>query len=558
MVLALRIQWTKVGEPDSPVIIDDCITMNINKSTEIKNNLANLTLKNAHTKFRDVVTPTSTNIIGEYMDETTGSIMFSQDDEIRIWAKFLDDADDYSGTWWDDDSLIGAYTMQEHQLQTLENSSRIQLKAVDIAYILFNKIHTYSYGVANKWTAPGVIRHVCRFYGESETSSIDTQSGTDNDTGTSYIVKAKFVSEGGYIKDYRTTAEGGPSTTLNGAINDSDTTITLTSSTGFDDDGGTIVIEGEHISYTGISGNDLTGCTRGIDDTEAASHADTTAVYQGFPLVLLNKSWSPLFEWIGEMSQTENLNYLSEVTQGATPFYNRAYIFWVDKKNEAHWFYPDDTEDLTVELAEEGRRGWRLDKSVFEAVNFIIFNCGEDMYGNGITYYLFDETTDVTTLKMRYQPMTKIVHFLVNEDIATNSTRDTTNQDTLKQFPDAGEYPLTPTFLDDANKFRASIGAAARTNVTNDSEYNNCLREAAKWRGIQQAKKITTARTGLRYRGQLIIKGQNVNPGDLVSVTNGWVGLDSQLLRVLNVTHSINRNGWETTLEVQEDEKTIS
>ena len=69
----------------------------------------------------------------------------------------------------------------------------------------------------------------------------------------------------------------GQTTTLNGDINDSVTTITLTSSSGFSA-AGTVRIGDELITYTGISSNDLTGCTRGTNSTSAESHSSGAAV----------------------------------------------------------------------------------------------------------------------------------------------------------------------------------------------------------------------------------------------------------------------------------------
>jgi hypothetical protein len=68
-------------------------------------------------------------------------------------------------------------------------------------------------------------------------------------------------------------------TTLNGAINDSTTTIVLTSSTNFPSTGTNHILIGtEEISYTGISGNTLTGVTRGVRNTTAASHSDGATI----------------------------------------------------------------------------------------------------------------------------------------------------------------------------------------------------------------------------------------------------------------------------------------
>jgi len=65
------------------------------------------------------------------------------------------------------------------------------------------------------------------------------------------------------------------STTLNEELTSSDTTITLTSTSEFMHYG-RIKIDSELIDYSGISGNDLTGCVRGVGDTTAASHSSTT------------------------------------------------------------------------------------------------------------------------------------------------------------------------------------------------------------------------------------------------------------------------------------------
>jgi len=74
-------------------------------------------------------------------------------------------------------------------------------------------------------------------------------------------------------------AAGAVTTTLNGAINASVTTLTLTDASQFPDSGTNFIIIGsEEISYTGVSGNTLTGLTRGVAGTTAASHSDGATV----------------------------------------------------------------------------------------------------------------------------------------------------------------------------------------------------------------------------------------------------------------------------------------
>ena len=95
-----------------------------------------------------------------------------------------------------------------------------------------------------------------------------------------------YINEGGGYNDItpiRTTTSAGEVTfsasdnELDGAISAIDTTITLTSSSGFPTSG-RIKIDSEIITYASLSSNNLIGCVRGVNDTVAATHADEADV----------------------------------------------------------------------------------------------------------------------------------------------------------------------------------------------------------------------------------------------------------------------------------------
>jgi hypothetical protein len=73
---------------------------------------------------------------------------------------------------------------------------------------------------------------------------------------------------------------------LNGAINNSQTTLTLTDGSAFPSVNGTgspvqnmqVVIGSERITCTTRSGNTLSGCTRGAESTTPASHSSGATV----------------------------------------------------------------------------------------------------------------------------------------------------------------------------------------------------------------------------------------------------------------------------------------
>jgi len=75
------------------------------------------------------------------------------------------------------------------------------------------------------------------------------------------------------------TVSGEAQTSLNGGINSSTTTIVLTDATLFPSSGTSFIqIGSEEISYTGLSGNTLTGVTRGVRNTTATSHSNADTV----------------------------------------------------------------------------------------------------------------------------------------------------------------------------------------------------------------------------------------------------------------------------------------
>ena len=86
---------------------------------------------------------------------------------------------------------------------------------------------------------------------------------------------------------------GAFTTVLSADINSSTTTVTLNDTSQFPSSGTSFVLIGtEEISYTGISGNTLTGVTRGVRNTTAASHSAGATVTNTSQYVAWNKQAS--------------------------------------------------------------------------------------------------------------------------------------------------------------------------------------------------------------------------------------------------------------------------
>ena len=143
-----------------------------------------------------------------------------------------------------------------------------------------------------------------------------------------------FFPHGMYSTSNNVTIHGvksGASTTLNGAITATATTLTLTSGTNFDDDSGKysktasneyfIKIDDEIMKYTTISDTAVSSITRGLDSTTAAAHADgaTVELYQlhKVPFTEINKTHTDIAN-IGMESYTVTLDTTPVIDGGGS------------------------------------------------------------------------------------------------------------------------------------------------------------------------------------------------------------------------------------------------
>ena len=138
--------------------------------------------------------------------------------------------------------------------------------------------YPFNHSTNTSTLVPGVVRYTI----PSSTKYIDYNTARikkDTDLSASGV-NLKRLNYNEYIsKEFATQEDEIESTTLNGTHTDSVTTLTLVSTTGFAASG-SVYIASELISYTAISGNTLTGCTRGAEGTTAAAYASGVVVTQ--------------------------------------------------------------------------------------------------------------------------------------------------------------------------------------------------------------------------------------------------------------------------------------
>ena len=114
----------------------------------------------------------------------------------------------------------------------------------------------------------------------SSAAATATVSAGGSTTVEFYFVVGPQKQTYGYgwgVSTWGGTISDAASTTVNEDLDNSETTITLSSAASFPT-AGTILIGSELITYTGKSTNDLTGCTRGALGTTATTHSNGATV----------------------------------------------------------------------------------------------------------------------------------------------------------------------------------------------------------------------------------------------------------------------------------------
>lgn len=229
--------------------------------------------------------------------------------------------------------------------------------------------------------------------------------------------------------------------------------------------------------------------------------ASTKSDGNAFKTITYGTDWKPAYDTIAELSQPE---FTGD---------DRAYIFYVDANNDLHWFYPSQSNPIALTEGTDKILKMNLEYSTRDMVNMVIFKCGTDKSGNAIYDYYFDPSIDSSELRMQYQNWQSIT-----EDM----------QSATDPFDWAG---------------------------SNDDQ----IRTEAKKRGKAKAQVICQAFGNPRWKGTIQMKGNtSFTAGDLLSLTSTSYGLKAEKVRVHDVIHNIDKNGWTTTLEIDQDAKAIT
>jgi len=257
-----------------------------------------------------------------------------------------------------------------------------------------------------------------------------------------------------------------------------------------------------------------------------------------YPDISLGKTWKPIYEWVEELSQVQFTNSAAEIAAGTEKCLLK-HIYFVDKENRFHWEYPDNEEDYTFITGQVNDDGDIYDinvkKSSFDVVNTVFFSAGKDLNNVNVLGYFYDTSSDENKLKTKFMPYTDICVNLRRAEV--NNGNITINED--------------DTITINNSSGTTSWGEAYST----ENDFKDKFFDFATSLAEARAKRFTTKRGSPRWKGTITIKGKVLNAGEIVNLTAYPIGIVNQNLRIQKLTHKINKTGWTTFLDVEEDER---
>jgi len=246
---------------------------------------------------------------------------------------------------------------------------------------------------------------------------------------------------------------------------------------------------------------------------------------------------------------------------------NGQYIYWVDYNStddryEFHWKAKSTTSTSTVTEGIDFNK-IEASRSIDGVINVVIYNVGNDAYGNGQEYLNYDFTISGYGSRWKYVSETDtITQTILQTEFEQNLSKFDTGDDGEKtsNFPndyDSGgngywEFDFTP----ETSQGDRTDSSNASKNVTTDKAFNNVIRTHAYWMGKDATQKYIQLFSNPRFKAKLSVPITNDNTyviGDMYTLDIPAFNLNQKKLRLVQIDEEFNK----TILFFEEDETTV-
>lgn len=327
-------------------------------------------------------------------------------------------------------------------------------------------------------------------------------------------------------------------------------------------------LDNEKIRYgtkeiTGLNGNIASVRSKAYKNAVTGTFDNT------FPTFDYNETWKPVYYNIEKLSGPE---YTGDVDAGGYVYYIKyTPVAVLHQKefgttiNELVWKPKSTTPSGTLTNGVDFiNPSIKLD--VKDIQNCLIINAGTDFQGAGITGVAYDlESMGKFGIKVGYWTGLRTQFSKTAGDEMSlwvknkSATKDSDGMPTDASFPNTMTFPQrdwmgTPTL------------PITYPTANSKQEYNDYLRTETRWQATFAAKDILKKLGEPRYglTADMIVGSNTLVLGNIYSFvipSYGWDGTEANpgfKLRVKNISHTFNKNGWTSQFEAEEDEKVVS
>lgn len=282
----------------------------------------------------------------------------------------------------------------------------------------------------------------------------------------------------------------------------------------------------------------------------------------GSSTIRYTSPYRPAYEIIEDLSSSEH-------TGNGQYYY---YLTYNTTEDRYEFIYKakDPTSTSTIEEGNYPITNVKPLRSDDEVINFAIYNCGVDGYGNGLEFPYFDFTQGAGK-GGRWKYITKtnnIADNLVNEEFndGNQSSWDTyTGTDGVAHrqsfFPKSAAFPYTFTTVENRDS-GTHLPDGTFPTVNDEGEFNDIIWEECKWRGWSVTKQIIDLHNDARKKVTLTVaygsESSNLLLGNVYKLklpSFGLYGSDGtgQKLRLVQIDY----HQQDTEYFFEEDEQII-
>lgn len=554
--LQVSLKYRRPGLEDTE--LNDFTKLTVDKGESIKNNKLNITLKN------DPVDVLSDGTIRhKYVDNNLDNVfsVIRTDKGQTITEEYIDLYAVYDETSLTSDieipeNFLFGGIINSCKLDAKNNSHSIELKCADRNNVLMNRTAIPSaISIDDAENAPTQIKTQVR----NAASGIPfTAEGFDTNgnlaTGNPFYVDARLFSEG--ILSSGTTTTGSTGRTLKDSLATFQTDGVARGDMVKNEDNYKVAFVVEVVSQT-----ELIISKPIMDNDSGDGYKVSDALIQdwrpdgtSFPSIAYSQNNKPVPDVIGELSEIDSLNTFAEQSSAGLVVKQPA-RWYVNSDRRVVWFIIDDVASLvmkvgvktllTGDLTGHIIYNHSLENNQEGNTNFIVYKAGEDMNGKMIRGFKRSPYSGSVEKKDAQRHWLQIAQDMKIQDArAGNITfvegTDFNYSSTYNPMDGGDTYPAW-------DEVRDSIPLS-------DSDYNDLFKRQAKLNADRLSNKIFAKQALPLWKGPIQIRGENREVGELLDFTDTRFGIVNKKLRNKQVTHTIQKSGWTTSLRTEQDE----